>query len=168
MTDKGTFIINGTEKVVVNQLHRSPGVFFFYDPAREIYEAKIVPDVRGSWLEFETDIKGVLYARIDKRKRFPATLLLRALGYSSNEDILKLLFPAEEVEIQKTPMRKLSRYLERRLIHDVIHPETGEVLVGAGGILNEDVLDLLKKVALRKSLLLSFPMKWKKKASLKP
>jgi len=85
MTDRGTFIINGAERVVVNQLHRSPGIFFFYDEAERIYNARLIPD-RGSWLEFEMDKKGYIVARIDRKKKFPLTLLVKALGFSANEE----------------------------------------------------------------------------------
>lgn len=103
MTDTGTFIINGTERVVVSQLHRSPGVFFSHDKGkthvsgRLLYSARVIPS-RGSWLDFEFDTKDILYVRIDRRRKLPATIVLKALGYS-NEDLLKIFYPIEKISI---------------------------------------------------------------------
>jgi len=105
MTSTGTFIINGTERVVVSQLHRSPGVFFSHDKGkthasgRLLYSARVIP-ARGSWLDFEFDTKDILYVRIDRRKKLPATIVLKALGYT-NEDLLKTFYPIEEISITK-------------------------------------------------------------------
>ena len=104
MTETGTFIINGTERVIVSQLHRSPGVFFSHDKGkthasgRILYSARVIPS-RGSWLDFEFDTKDILYVRIDRRKRLPATIVLKALGYS-NEELLKTFYPIETVRIK--------------------------------------------------------------------
>src|SRR5512141_1488222 len=104
MTDTGTFTINGTERVVVSQLHRSPGVFFNHDKGkthasgRLLYSARVIPS-RGSWLDFEFDAKDILYVRIDRRKKLPATIVLKALGYS-NEDLLKIFYPVESITIK--------------------------------------------------------------------
>ncbi|MFA5353887.1 MAG: DNA-directed RNA polymerase subunit beta, partial [Thermodesulfovibrionales bacterium] len=104
MTDTGSFIINGTERVIVSQLHRSPGVYFSPDKGkthasgRLLYTARVIP-VRGSWLDFEFDSKDILYVRIDRRKKLPATVVLKALGYS-NEDLLRTFYPVEEITIQ--------------------------------------------------------------------
>ncbi|MBI5100585.1 MAG: DNA-directed RNA polymerase subunit beta [Nitrospirae bacterium] len=104
MTDTGTFIINGTERVVVSQLHRSPGVFFSHDKGkthasgRLLYSARVIPS-RGSWLDFEFDAKDILYVRIDRRKKLPATIVLKALGYS-NEDLLKTFYPVDTIVIK--------------------------------------------------------------------
>jgi DNA-directed RNA polymerase beta subunit len=103
MTDTGTFVINGTERVVVSQLHRSPGVFFSHDKGkthvsgRLLYSARVIPS-RGSWLDFEFDTKDILYVRIDRRRKLPATIVLKALGYS-NEDLLKIFYPIEPITI---------------------------------------------------------------------
>jgi len=105
MTDRGTFIINGTERVVVNQLHRSPGVFFSHDKGKThtsgkiLYSARIIP-ARGSWLDFEFDIKDILYVRVDRRRKFPVTVLLKALGYST-EALLRVYYPIEEIILSK-------------------------------------------------------------------
>ncbi|MDH4262652.1 MAG: DNA-directed RNA polymerase subunit beta [Spirochaetia bacterium] len=145
MTETGTFIINGAERVVVNQLHRSPGVFIFYDSEKNLYSARIIPDHKGSWLEFEMDTKGLLIARIDRRKKFPFTLLLKALGYGTNEEVLRLFYSVEKVPVKGTTMKSLMKHVGRRTIADIIHPDTGEVILEAGGPLNEDNLDIMRE-----------------------
>ncbi len=138
MTERATFIINGTERVIVNQLHRSPGIFFELDKqmrhvrGKILYTARIIP-LRGSWLDFEFDNKGCLHVRIDRRRKFPVTLFLKALGYSS-EEILNHFYPSQNVRY-----RDGFFYLEivpefllgTRLSENLIHPETGEVLIPA-------------------------------------
>jgi len=105
MTENGTFIVNGTERVVVSQLHRSPGAFFTHDKGRThasgkiLYSARIIP-YRGSWLDFEFDVKDIVYVRIDRRRKIPATILLKAFGYS-NEDLLRMYYPIEDVRVRK-------------------------------------------------------------------
>src|SRR5512143_1173648 len=105
MTENGTFIVNGTERVVVSQLHRSPGAFFSHDKGKThssgkiLYSARIIP-YRGSWLDFEFDIKDLIYVRIDRRRKIPATVLLKALGYS-NEDLLRMYYPIEDIRLKK-------------------------------------------------------------------
>ena len=145
MTPTGTFIVNGAERVVVNQLHRSPGIFVFYDDMKQIFSSRIIPDQKGSWLEFEMDAKGLLIARIDRRKKFLFTLLVKALGYGTNEKVLRLFYETEAVNIKGAHLKTLHKYLGRRVVADVIHTETGEVLLEAGATLNEDSLDLLKE-----------------------
>ena len=99
MTPRGTFIINGAERVVVNQLHRSPGIFFFYEEAERIYNYRVIPD-RGSWLEFEMDPKGYIIARIDRKKKFPVTLLIKALGYETDAEVVKLFYNTKTVRLK--------------------------------------------------------------------
>jgi DNA-directed RNA polymerase subunit beta len=105
MTENGTFIVNGTERVVVSQLHRSPGAFFTHDKGRThasgkiLYSARIIP-YRGSWLDFEFDVKDIVYVRIDRRRKIPATILLKAFGYS-NEDLLRMYYPIEDIRVKK-------------------------------------------------------------------
>src|SRR5690606_35286689 len=126
MTDRGTFIINGAERVVVSQLHRSPGVFFsdaVHPNGTRIFSARIIP-FRGSWVEFTTDIQNVMYAYIDRKKKFPVTTLLRALGFSSDEDLLELFQLTEEVPIGDLD----ERYLERIIAGDIIDMNTGEII----------------------------------------
>jgi len=108
----GTFIVNGTERVVVSQLHRSPGASFTHDKGRThasgkvLYSARIIP-YRGSWLDFEFDARDILYVRIDRRRKMPATILLKAFGFSS-DDLLKMYYPVEEIRVSKGKMfRKL-------------------------------------------------------------
>ena len=100
MTENGLFIINGTERVIVSQLHRSPGVFLEANAARTEFLAKIIP-YRGSWVEFEYDAKNILHVRIDRKRKFPATTFLRALGLSSDEDILKTFYKTSTLTVDK-------------------------------------------------------------------
>jgi DNA-directed RNA polymerase subunit beta len=107
MTHRGTYIINGAERVVVSQLHRSPGVFFdesIHPNGMPIYSARVIP-FRGSWVEFTTDISNVMYVYIDRKKKFPVTTLLRALGFSTDDEILKLFNLVEEVDAQKATLK---------------------------------------------------------------
>ncbi|MBI5203530.1 MAG: DNA-directed RNA polymerase subunit beta [Nitrospirae bacterium] len=138
MTETGTFVINGTERVIVSQLHRSPGVFFSHDKGkthasgRILYSARVIPS-RGSWLDFEFDIKDILYVRIDRRKRLPATIVLKALGYT-NEDLLKIFYPVETIKIKGNAFtRVVSDILSGiKAVQNIIAPQTKELLVKAG------------------------------------
>ncbi|MFH1479096.1 MAG: DNA-directed RNA polymerase subunit beta [Candidatus Omnitrophota bacterium] len=137
MTENGTFIINGDERVVVSQLHRSPGVSFedsLHTTGKRIYSGRIIPG-RGAWLEFEFDANDVLYVYIDRRKKVLSTVFLRALGYNANEDIMKLFTGVEKVR----PSRKhtLSKYISRRIAKDIKDPDTGEVLLASNAVLDE-------------------------------
>ena len=134
MTDNGTFIINGAERVVVSQLHRSPGVFFgssVHANGSQLYSARIIP-FKGSWIEFATDINSVMYAYIDRKKKLPVTTLLRAIGYESDKDILQLFGLAEEVKVNKTNLkkaigRKLAGRVTKSRTEDFVDEATGEV-----------------------------------------
>ena len=141
MTDSGTFVINGTERVVVSQLHRSPGVFFDHDRGKThssgklLYSARVIP-YRGSWLDFEFDPKDLVYVRIDRRRKLPATVLLRALGYSS-EDILGMFFENDQFKISHTKEPSFSlKLVPGRLRGEVltfpIKDKKGKVIVEAG------------------------------------
>jgi DNA-directed RNA polymerase subunit beta len=138
MTETGTFIINGTERVIVSQLHRSPGVFFSHDKGkthasgRILYSARVIPS-RGSWLDFEFDTKDILYVRIDRRKRLPATIVLKALGYS-NEELLKTFYPIETVRIKGNNFtRVVSDILVGvKAVQNIIAPHTKELIVKEG------------------------------------
>ena len=144
MTEKGTFVINGAERVVVSQLHRSPGVAFsetVHPNGTPIYSARIIP-LRGSWVEFATDINYVLFVYIDRRKKFPSTTLLRALGYTSNDEILNLFNLVEEVNVNKVD---LTSYLGRAIASDVFDMATGEIFLSGGSLLTEDDLDRLNE-----------------------
>ena len=135
MTDKGTFVINGAERVVVSQLHRSPGVFFgqsTHANGTKLYSARIIP-FRGSWIEFATDINNVMYAYIDRKKKLPVTTLLRAIGLDSDKDIIEIFDLAEEVKVNKANLKNaIGRTLAARVINswseDFVDEDTGEVV----------------------------------------
>ncbi len=135
MTAKGTFVINGAERVIVSQLHRSPGVFFgqsTHANGTKLYSARIIP-FRGSWIEFATDINNVMYAYIDRKKKLPVTTLLRAIGFESDKDILEIFNLAEEIKVSKTSLKKaLGQKLAARVlktwVEDFVDEDTGEVV----------------------------------------
>ncbi len=135
MTPKGTFVINGAERVIVSQLHRSPGVFFgqsFHPNGTKIYSARVIP-FKGAWMEFATDINTVMYAYIDRKKKFPVTTLLRAIGYDSDKAILDLFdlaedIPATEGALKKALGRKLAARVLRKWTEDFVDEDTGEVV----------------------------------------
>mgnify|MGYP000499022928 CR=1 FL=1 len=135
MTDKATFVINGAERVVVSQLHRSPGVFFgqsVHANGTKLYSARIIP-FKGSWIEFATDINNVMYAYIDRKKKLPVTTLLRAIGFENDKDILEIFNLAEDVKVNKTNLKKMvGRKLAARVlktwIEDFVDEDTGEVV----------------------------------------
>ena len=135
MTEKGTFVINGAERVVVSQLHRSPGVFFgqsTHANGTKLYSARIIP-FRGSWIEFATDINNVMYAYIDRKKKLPVTTLLRAIGLESDKDIIEIFGLAEELKVTKTNLkkavgRKLAARVLKTWVEDFVDEDTGEVV----------------------------------------
>ena len=135
MTPSGSFVINGAERVIVSQLHRSPGVFFgqsFHSNGTKLYSSRIIP-FKGSWMEFATDINNVMYAYIDRKKKLPLTTLLRAIGYEKDKDILEIFDLAEEVKVSKTGLKKyLGRVLAARVLNtwyeDFVDEDTGEVV----------------------------------------
>ena len=135
MTPKGTFVINGAERVIVSQLHRSPGVFFGssrHANGTQLYSARIIP-FRGSWMEFATDINNVMYAYIDRKKKLPVTTLLRAIGFESDKEILEIFNLADEIKVSKSGLkkcvgRKLAARVLRTWIEDFVDEDTGEVV----------------------------------------
>src|SRR5512138_3829237 len=135
MTERGTFVINGAERVVVSQLHRSPGVFFgqsIHANGTKLYSARIIP-FKGSWIEFATDINNVMYAYIDRKKKLPVTTLLRAIGFESDKDILEIFDLADEIKVSKTALKKLvGRKMAARVlkswVEDFVDEDTGEVV----------------------------------------
>ncbi len=135
MTEKGTFVINGAERVIVSQLHRSPGVFFgqsIHANGTKLYSARIIP-FKGSWIEFATDINSVMYAYIDRKKKLPVTTLLRAIGYETDKDILEIFDLAEEIKVSKAGLkrivgRKLAARVLKTWIEDFVDEDTGEVV----------------------------------------
>jgi len=155
MTHRGTFIINGAERVVVSQLHRSPGVFFdetVHPNGMSIYSARIIP-LRGSWLEFTTDISNVMYIYIDRKKKFPVTTLLRALGYSSDDEILQLFNLVEEVDAHKVDLKD---YVGRVVCSDVVDKKTGEIFISKDSPFTEDLMKRAKKSEIKKIRFLKY------------
>ncbi len=171
MTERGTFIINGAERVVVSQLHRSPGVFFgqsVHPNGTELYSARVIP-FRGSWIEFSTDVSNVMWAYIDRKKKLPVTTLLRALGYSTNEDIVGLFDLADAAEIKtkrsfkKVVGRNLAATITVERLTEIVDEDTGEVieerterevLLPVGHEVTEEDYDLLKEAEVSKIFLL--------------
>jgi DNA-directed RNA polymerase subunit beta len=135
MTPTGSFVINGAERVVVSQLHRSPGVFFgqsVHANGTKLYSARVIP-FKGSWIEFATDINNVMYAYIDRKKKLPVTTLLRAIGYESDKDILEIFNLADEIKVSKTALnkcvgRKLAARVLKTWVEDFVDEDTGEVV----------------------------------------
>ena len=158
MTANGTFIINGAERVVVSQLHRSPGVFFgssIHANGTQLYSARIIP-FKGSWIEFATDINNVMYAYIDRKKKLPVTTLLRAIGYENDKDILEIFNLAEEVKVTRNALKKnIGKKLAARVLkswlEDFVDEDTGEVvsiernesILDRETILDEDNIELI-------------------------
>ena len=144
LTDRGTFIVNGTERVIVSQLHRSPGVFFQVDSAKSTHMAKVIP-YRGSWVEFETDQKNILYVRIDRKRKFPATVFLRALGLEDDSDILRTFYNPVELRVvdEKHELKVGDGLLGRKPRSSVSH--RGKELVKKGRRIREEHLKLLKQ-----------------------
>ena len=135
MTPRGTFVVNGAERVIVSQLHRSPGVFFstsYHANGVQLYSARIIP-FKGSWIEFTTDINNVMYAYIDRKKKLPVTTLLRAIGFETDKDILEIFNLAHEVKVSKAALKKLvgsklAARVVRTWIEDFVDEDTGEVV----------------------------------------
>jgi len=146
MTENGTFIINGTERVIVSQLHRSPGVFFESANNRSYFLGKIIP-YRGSWVEFEYDTKNILYVRIDRKRKFLGSIFLRALGMKSNEDILRTFYQVERISLRdKDLFWNISPgIVDRKLTHEIRNPKSEEVIVGAHKRITENLFKELIK-----------------------
>ena len=145
LTDRGTFIVNGAERVIVTQLHRSPGVFFdetIHPNGKRLYSTRIIP-FRGSWLEFSHDVADVMYVHIDRRRKLPVTVLLRALGYSTNEEILRLFFEVEGIKVDE-------KAVDRHLADPVVDTESGEILYEAGRVIDEEVVSELSDRKMKK------------------
>src|SRR5213594_646426 len=146
LTENGTFIINGTERVIVSQLHRSPGVFFQANPAKTLYMAKVIP-YRGSWVEFEYDSKNILYVRIDRKRKFLGSIFLRALGMKSNEDILRTFYQVERISLRDKDLfwNVCPGIVDRKLAHEIRNPKSDEVIVGAHKRITENLFKELIK-----------------------
>jgi DNA-directed RNA polymerase subunit beta len=156
MTANGSFIINGTERVIVSQLHRSPGVFFDHDGGKNnasgklIYSARVIP-YRGSWLDFEFDQKDLIYVRIDRRRKFPVTILLKALGFNV-EQLLEYFYDLDKVVARKGKLYReidIDRMAGQRALVDIIDPKSGEVLVKQGRRITRAVVKRVKQIELR-------------------
>ncbi len=164
MTPRGTFVINGAERVVVSQLHRSPGVFFgqsVHPNGTKIYSARVIP-FKGAWMEFATDINNIMYAYIDRKKKFPVTTLLRSIGYETDKDILELFGMADEVAGDK---KALGKYIGRRLaarvlrswVEDFVDEDTGEVvsiernevILERDSVLDEEAIDTISEMEIK-------------------
>ena len=168
MTPQGTFVINGAERVVVSQLHRSPGVFFgssVHANGTTLYSARIIP-FKGSWMEFSTDISNVMYAYIDRKKKLPITTLLRAIGFESDKDILDIFNLSEEIKVSKTALkkvlgRKLSARVLRSWFEDFVNEETGECvsierhesILDRGTVLESEHIDVIVNSGVKTILL---------------
>jgi DNA-directed RNA polymerase subunit beta len=151
ITSRGTFIINGAERVIVSQLHRSPGVSFdegTHPNGGRLLKARIIPR-RGSWVEFLVDVNDCMYISIDRRRKIPATILLRAMGYSNNHDILGLFYKCKEKTINQALLNQLEEK-EYVLFEDVIHMETGEVIAEGGAVLSEPIISKIKEAGIKK------------------
>ena len=168
MTPGGTFVINGSERIIVSQLHRSPGVFFgqsLHANGTKLYSARIIP-FKGSWIEFATDINNVMYAYIDRKKKLPVTTLLRAIGFNSDKDIIDIFGLADEIEVTKENLkknegRKLAAKVLKTWFEDFVDEDTGEVIpvertvpiVERGEILGEDTIEKLAETDVKTILL---------------
>ena len=168
MTQRGTFVINGAERVCVSQLHRSPGVFFgqsYHANGTKLYSARVIP-FKGSWIEFATDINSVMYAYIDRKKKLPVTTLLRAIGYESDKDILEIFDLADEVRVSKAGLKRvLGRKLVARVLktwfEDFVDEDTGEVvsiernevLLDRDVVLEKDHVDIIMEAGVKTILL---------------
>ncbi|MEJ2633796.1 MAG: DNA-directed RNA polymerase subunit beta [Calditrichia bacterium] len=148
MTPRGTFIINGAERVIVNQLHRAPGVFFdesLHPNGTKIFSARVIP-FRGSWVEFMTDVNDSLHVYIDRKKKFFVTTFLRSLGYANNKEILELFGLLDVIDLKKTDTLNL---VGRRTVEDIVNEKTGEVLLEGGAVLDEESVEALKASGLK-------------------
>ena len=168
MTPRGTFVINGAERIIVSQLHRSPGVFFgqsYHTNGTKLYSARVIP-FKGSWIEFATDVNNVMYAYIDRKKKFPVTTLLRAIGYETDKEILNLFDLAEEIKVSKAGLkrvlgRKLAARVLRTWVEDFVDEDTGEVvsiernevIIERDTVLEEDHIDLIVEAEVKTILL---------------
>ena len=146
ITEKGTFIINGAERVIVSQLHRSPGVIFdddYHPNGKRLFNARIIP-YRGSWVEFVIDVNDIMFVYIDRRRKIPVTVLLKAMGFEPNSAIIKLFHKTKVYTILQRKSKKDSALIDRYVAEDVVNRKTGEVLVEAGKQLTETTLELMK------------------------
>ncbi len=157
MTPQGTFIINGAQRVVVSQLHRSPGVaytFSIHPNGKHLYSCRIIP-YRGGWLEFELDVNDLVYARIDRKRKLLATTFLRALGYQRNEEILSLFYPTREIKVEEPPKTlkvkgpRFSRALGKMVIRSIKDKQTGEKILSAGEKITRPLIEKIQQAEIK-------------------
>jgi DNA-directed RNA polymerase subunit beta len=159
ITEKGTFIINGAERVIVSQLHRSPGVFFdetIHTNGKKLFSARIIP-YRGSWVEFSYDVNDILYVHIDRRRKLPVTVLLKALGYTSDRQILELFHPVEEIEIGGPRAKRETGLVGRIAAEDVEDPDTGEILLETNDEITSEKLEALRRAGVSELKVFDIP-----------
>ncbi|MCP5043781.1 MAG: DNA-directed RNA polymerase subunit beta, partial [bacterium] len=147
ITSKGTFIINGAERVIVSQLHRSPGVFFsesVHPNGKRLFSARIIP-YRGSWVEFTTDINDTLFVHIDRKKKLPVTTLLRAMGFEADSMLLRAFCTTEEMSLAKRPAKSDGDIIDRVLVDDIFNPDSGEIIAEAGTQVTEALVTLMRQ-----------------------
>ena len=152
LTELGTFIVNGAERVVVSQLHRSPGVVFeesIHPNGTKLYSSRIIP-FRGSWVEFTLDINDICYVHIDKKKKFPATALLRALGYGTDAEIFQLFYDVTQVKLTGKNATTLEELEGKSIAEEFVDPETGEILIENGEEIAEEVMEILERLGTKK------------------
>ena len=152
LTELGTFVVNGAERVVVSQLHRSPGVVFeesIHPNGTKLYSARIIP-FRGSWVEFTLDINDICYVHIDKKKKFPATALLRALGYGTDAEIFQLFYDVTQVKLTGKNATTLEELEGKSIAEEYVDPETGEILIENGEEIAEEVIEILQRLGVKK------------------
>ncbi len=153
ITDKGTFIINGAERVIVSQLHRSPGVFFdemVHPNGKKLFSARIIP-YRGSWVEFSLDVNDIMYVHIDRKRKLPVTVLLRALGYQSEKEILQLFYPVIEEEVPRAGTKRAEELIGKIASDDFVDEETGEVLLESNEEITAAALADIRKAKLKRA-----------------
>src|SRR6185369_9916941 len=157
ITESGTFIINGAERVIVSQLHRSPGVFFdemTHPNGKLLFTARIIP-YRGSWVEFSLDVNDVMHVHIDRKRKLPVSVLLRALGFVGDREILELFYEKETLEVKG---KKAEAALGRICAQDIVDESTGEILLEANDELTAEKVEVIKKAALEHLDVFTIPM----------
>ena len=154
MTKNATFIINGTERVIVNQLHRSPGIFFFVDEHNGSYEARIIPE-KGAWIDFEVDTNGIINVRINRKRKFPAVIFLKALGFSSDEEIVRSFYEVEELSV----IDNKEELIGRRVAKTYVEEDTGEIIAEVGDKIDTDILERLSFAGIISVEVIKFPSK---------
>jgi DNA-directed RNA polymerase subunit beta len=153
ITDKGTFVINGAERVIVSQLHRSPGVFFdetIHANGKKLFSARIIP-YRGSWVEFSLDVNDIMYVHIDRKRKLPVTVLLRALGFQTEKEILQLFYPVTEEEVPRAGTKKAEELFGKIAAEDFVDEETGEILLECNEEITIASLADVRKAKLKRS-----------------